>query len=146
MILPKIEVDFTKAWKAGEIEKKNFLGLVKAEIKKAEEKVGAEPFTEEREIAVLRGLAKSLETTIGSGGDSDIVKESERQLEYLQVYLPEMMGEKQIETIVTGLINSGAKNIGDVMKEFNAKYKGKADNKLVKQVALDTFAALKEQA
>lgn len=45
------------------------------------------------------------------------------------------MSEDKVREILTSLIDSGvSKNMGELMKNFNSQYKGKADNKIVSQV------------
>ena len=118
----RINQDYLKAFKAQDMERKNFLGLIKGEIQ-TEEKRGNNVDVD----AILRKMEKSLKTT------NDV--EAQKQLEILKEYLPEMMGEVEIRRVLLEYKNNlGATKIPDFMSNFNREYKGKADNQLVMQI------------
>lgn len=121
----QISKDFMTAFKAKEMEKKNFLGVIKGEIQTAEGR-GTES-TDENVMSILKKVEKSLKQT-----NTD---ESKVELTYIEGYLPQLMSEEDIRKIVMTLVKGGASNIGQVMGMFNKNYKGKADNKIVSQVA-----------
>ena len=61
--------------------------------------------------------------------------ESQLEIECIKPFLPSLMSEDKVREILTNLIDSGvSKNMGELMKNFNSQYKGKADNKIVSQV------------
>lgn len=117
-----INADFMKAFKAKEMVKKNFLSVIKGEIQ-IEEGRGTVA-TDEVVLTILKKMEKSLKQTN--------TEESLGELEYIKGYLPQLMSESEIIDIVTEYINGkGIDNQGSFMKEFNANYKGKADNSIV---------------
>ena len=116
------------AFKSGETDKKNFLGLIKSEIK-ANEARGISP-TDENVIKVLNKMNKSLMEALASGNT-----EAEDEINILSEYLPKLMSEDEIKIEVESIISEGASNIGMVMGAFNKKFSGKADNKLVSKIA-----------
>lgn len=116
-----INADFITAFKAKDMVRKNFLGLLKGEIQNGELR-GVES-TDENVMVVLKKMEKSLNQTN--------TPESLSELEYLKPYLPQMMSEDEIRTIIKGLKESGLSSVKDIMGKFNTEYKGKADNKLV---------------
>lgn len=116
------------AFKSGETSKKNFLGLIKSEIK-ANEGRGISP-TDENVLKVLNKMNKSLIETLASGNT-----EAEDEIKILSEYLPKLMSEDDIKIEVESIISDGASNIGMVMGAFNKKFSGKADNKLVSKIA-----------
>ena len=73
------------------------------------------------------------------GGRQDLVDKEKAEVELLQSYLPEQMSEEDVKKIVSEIVeSSGAtdiKDIGKVMGPAMAKLKGKADGKLVQQIA-----------
>ena len=78
-------------------------------------------------MIILKKMEKSLKQT-----NTD---ESLSELKYVEPYLPQLMSYDEIETIIQGYYNDkGLSTIGDMMKEFNANYKGKADNKDVSSI------------
>ena len=124
----RINADFMLAFKAKEMERKNFLGVVKGEIQNEEGRKNGRPVTsDDMVMTILKKMEKSLTQTN--------TKESLNELEYIKPYLPKMMEAEDIETIILGYSNDkGLSNLGDMMKEFNANFKGKADNKLVSSI------------
>ncbi len=121
----QINKDFMTAFKEKDMDKKNFLGVIKGEIQTAQGK-GIEP-TDENVLSIIKKMEKSLKQTN--------TEDSKRELTYIEGYLPQLMSEDQIRDIVEGYIQGGAGNIGQIMGYFNKTHKGQADNKLVSQIA-----------
>lgn len=134
--LKRINEDFMTAFKAGAEgrDKKNFLGLIKGEIQLASSK--PEFNGEESVIKIVTAMEKSLKEAITNGDES-----ATTEMEYLKPYLPTLMERSEITSIVRGIIEtnslSGPQDIGRVMGGFNKDHKGKADNNVVKEVALE---------
>lgn len=127
----QINADFMAAFKAKDMERKNFLGVVKGEIQ-SEEGRGKDS-TDDVVMGILRKMEKSLTQTNTA--------ESLAELEYIKPYLPKLMDLDEIETIIRGFYNDkGLTTMGDMMKEFNANFKGKADNKDVSSIVNKVLA------
>lgn len=120
----RINVDFMDAFKSKQIDKKNFLGVVKGEIQNEVGRSGKDD--DETVINILKKIEKSLKQTN--------TEESLKELEYIKPYLPTMMGEDQIRDILLTYKSNGINNVGLMMGEFNKNYKGLADNKLVSEI------------
>jgi uncharacterized protein YqeY len=125
MLKEKISEDFMIAFKAKDMNKKNFLGVIKGEIQNAELR-GISP-TDENVLNILKKMEKSLLQTNTT--------ESLAELEYIKPYLPQMMSEKLIREKVLTYKKSGITNLGQIMGEFNKHYKGQVDNKMVSEIA-----------
>ena len=123
----KINADFMTAFKAKEMEKKNFLGLLKSEIQNEEGR--GTITTDETVMVILRKMEKSLKQTN--------TEESLGELKYLEPYLPQLMSEDQIRVIVLVYKAAGLTNVGQIMGQFNKEYKGLADNKLVSTIVAE---------
>jgi uncharacterized protein YqeY len=121
----RISKDFMTAFKEKDMQKKNFLGLIKGEIQ-LEEKKGIES-NDENVLKIIKKMEKSLVQT-----NTD---ESKKELEYIKPYLPELMSEEKIKEIITQYIGEGLDNIGKIMGKFNKEYRGKADNSLVSKIS-----------
>jgi uncharacterized protein YqeY len=119
-----ISKDFITAFKAKDMNKKNFLGVVKGEIQLQEGR-GVES-TDENVLKVLKKIEKSLKQTN--------TEESNVELSYIKKYLPEQMEENTIRKIIIEYTNSGMSNVGQIMGNFNKEHKGKADNKMVSEI------------
>lgn len=121
----KIKADMMAAWKAKEIKKRDFLKFVIGEIERKED---ANTKLSNDEIQAL--LIKIDKNLLVVGG-----MESVEQMEFLTPYLPVMMHVDEIKEVVTQLITngeySGMKDMGKVMGDFNANFKGKADGKVL---------------
>ena len=126
----RIEADFIAAFKAKETAKKTFLGVIKGEIQAASSRTDYKG--EETVLAIVKKMEKSL-NEVGSD-------EAKLELSYLKDYLPTMMAESEVRTIVGTLISEGKNNLGLIMKEFSTTYKGLADNKVVSQVVKELLA------
>ena len=74
----KISEDFMKAFKAKDMDKKNFLGVVKGEIQLQEGR-GIDS-TDENVLKVLKKIEKSLKQTN--------TEEATKELSYIEKYLP----------------------------------------------------------
>jgi uncharacterized protein YqeY len=124
MLKERISEDFMTAFKAKDMNKKNFLGVIKGEIQNAELR-GISP-TDENVMGILRKMEKSLLQTNTS--------ESLGELEYIKPYLPVMMSESLCREKVAMMIGSGLTNVGQIMGEFNKHYKGLVDNKMLSNI------------
>ena len=136
MLKEKINNDFMEAYKAKNMEKKNFLGVLKGAIQTQEGKMIES--TDENVLKVIKALEKGLIETIESknriGQDPSKV---ETELSYLQPYLPSLMSEDEIRYVVKELLNREAinKNLGFLMGMFNKEQRGKSfDNKAVSKI------------
>jgi uncharacterized protein len=124
----QINADFLTAFKTKEMERKNFLGLLKGEIQNEEGR--GTITTDESIMVILRKMEKSLKQTNS--------EESLGELVYLEPYLPQLMSEDQIRTIIQEYKAEGLANIGQIMGRFNKEHKGLADNKLVSNIISET--------
>lgn len=126
----QISADFMVAFKAKEMDKKNFLGVVKGEIQNEESRNGG--VTDESVMSILKKMEKSLKQTN--------TEDSIRELEYIKPYLPTLMDETLIRSILESYKNTGVTDMGKMMGSFNKEYKGKADNALVSKIVKEVLA------
>ena len=120
----KINADFITAFKAKEMERKNFLGLIKSEIQNEEGR--GTVTTDGTVLIMLRKMEKSLKLT----NDPQSLVE----LSYMEPYLPSLMTEDQIRTIVKGYKDAGLTNAGQILGQFSKEHKGLADMKVVSNI------------
>jgi uncharacterized protein YqeY len=132
----RINKDFMESYKARDLVKKNFLGVLKGAIQTQEGKQIES--TDENVIKVIKSLEKGLIETIDAktklGQTSDV---ESNELTYLQPYLPVLMGEDEIRSIINEIFTREGinKNQGFLMGTFNKEQKGKAfDNKIVSKI------------
>jgi uncharacterized protein YqeY len=130
MLKEQINADFMTAFKAKDMDRKNFLGVVKGEIQNEEGR--GTVATDDVVMGILRKMEKSLIQTN--------TPESLGELEYIKPYLPQLMSEDQIRVILGGYKSDGLDNMGSLMGAFNKEYKGLADNKLVSAIIKEMLA------
>jgi len=126
----QINADFMIAFKAKDMNKKNFLGVVKGEIQNEESRNGG--VTDESVMNILKKMEKSLKQTNTA--------ESLAELEYIKPYLPTLMDEISIRSIIRTFKKDGIDDVGKMMGAFNKAYKGKADNALVSKIVKEVLA------
>ena len=115
-IKEKIKEDFMVAFKAKEMSKKNFLGLIKSTIEN-EEKNKMGELNDSEVTKILEKFQKSLNEVI-TKGVGDTVVDAKFELSILEGYLPKKMSEDEIRNKILELKNGGANNIGMFMSAF----------------------------
>jgi len=79
-----------------------------------------------------------------SAGRQDIVAREEQELEVLAQYLPQQLPAEEIRPIVSSIIAqvgaTGLADLGQVMKQSMAELKGKADGRLVNEIARELLS------
>lgn len=114
-----------KAMKEKDTLRKNLFSVLLGEIKNQE--ISGFESTDGNVLLVIRKMEKTLLQVN--------TPESQLEIECIKPFLPSLMSEDKVREILTSLIDSGvSKNMGELMKNFNSQYKGKADNKIVSQV------------
>ena len=137
----QIRNDMKEALKSGQKERLSTIRTALSQIK--DERIKKrEDLTEEDVITVLMRAVKSRKDSIdmfSKAGRQDLVDKETAEMEIIQSYLPEQMSEDEVKKIIAEIIeSSGAtdmKDIGKIMGPAMAKLKGKADGKIVQQIA-----------
>ncbi|MBR4999170.1 MAG: GatB/YqeY domain-containing protein, partial [Clostridia bacterium] len=79
----------------------------------------------------IKELTEEKENYVKAGNSAE-AENIEKQKEILTKYLPQMMSEDEIKSIIAGMED---KSIPSVMKHFKANFAGKVDMSLVNRVA-----------
>lgn len=127
-LISRINEDFMLAYKAKEMEKKDFLGVLKTEVTK-ESKTPEDGYV----VGKIKSMIKNAESTNSL---------SEMELTILNGYLPKQMEVDEIKQIVVDFVNengiSSPKEMGKVMAylktNFDGQYDGKVASNLIKEV------------
>jgi len=130
--------------KEGNTNASDILKMALASIKNAQIAQESE-MTAQDEERILRKEVKKIEDSIAQFtlmGRNDLVEKEKSQLEILQKYLPELMSEEDIKTIINSKIkelnissmSDMGKLIGAVMKETAGKADGNTVKNLVTQI------------
>ncbi len=139
-MIDKLNADLKTAMKAGERDRVLTIRGLLAELKN--EKVKKNEDLEESEIImVMKRCAKMRRDAIeqyGKGGRDDLVTKEERELEIINSYLPEELGEAQVEEIARKAIEevgaAGRQDFGKVMKAIMSQYRGRIDGNLAREI------------
>lgn len=132
-IFDQISSDLNSALKARDETAVSTLRFLISGLKNAKIARGRE-LTDEEVIGQIATQAKSHRESIEAfkaGGRDDLVEKEQAQLSILQKYLPEQIGEEELEKIVEEVISevkaSGFGDMGKVMGAVISKAKGRAE-------------------
>lgn len=137
----QFQSDMKAAMKAGESVRLGVVRMLISEIKKRE--IDKMAPLEESEIhkaisSMIKHRADSVEAFV-KGNREDLAEKERQEMAVLKVYLPAQLSAEEVEALVISAIQeSGAvspNDIGKVMKLALAKSQGKADGKLVNELA-----------
>jgi len=125
----QINTDMISAMKSKNRETLELLRVVKGEFGR----VGKD-LTDDQAIPVVR---KMVENAKELGNENEVM--------ILEKYLPQMLGEQQVKTLVAGIINknkfSGMQDMGKVMKEVKSlPSASQIDGKLASQITRDLLS------
>jgi len=137
----RIEEDLKAAMKAGDKRRVATLRLMLAALKN--EKIQAQrALTDEEVESVLRRAVKQRKDSIDQyarGGRQDLVDAETEELGILEGYLPRGLTDGEIEAAIRTILAekgfSSAKDVGLLMKELMAGYKGRVDGKKAQEIA-----------
>ena len=135
----RIQEDVKNAMRAQEREKLAILRLVTAAVKQKEVDERIE-LDDTQVLAVLDKMVKqrreSLEQYSKAGRD-DLAAQEQLELDLIQTYLPEQLGEEELAGLISATISelgaSSIKDMGPVMNALRGKVQGRADMKAVSQ-------------
>ena len=138
-LLRRFDDDLRQALKASERSKVSVIRMVKAAVKNAQIEKGRE-LTDEEIISVLSTMAKQRRESIEQftrGSRADLVRNEEQELGILQSYMPQQLGNDEIERMIHDAIRessaAGTQDMGKVMRILMPRIKGLADGKYVNQ-------------
>jgi hypothetical protein len=125
------------ARKAQDKERTLVLGTILANLKNREIEL-RRPATDEEVVDVLRKGIKIRREAIEqytAAARKDLADVESVQIRVLEEFLPPTVDPEEIRAAVRSAIGGGAKDIGKVMSQVLPKYKGRADGKLINQIA-----------
>jgi len=104
--------------------------------------------TEEDVLSVIQKEVKQRRDSIeqfNNAGRQELADKEQKELEMLEVYLPEQMGEEEVKALVKDAITqTGAasmQDMGKVMGYLSPKIKGKADGGFVSKLVRESFTS-----
>ena len=136
----KIRADMTAAMKAQEKERLSTLRMLQSALKNEQINAGHE-LADEEAMTVIRKAVKQRQDSIEqytNAGRTELADKERSEMELLKTYLPPELTDEELESGIRELIAStGAqskKDMGKVMKEATARFKGRVDGKKVQEM------------
>ncbi|MDD3190103.1 MAG: GatB/YqeY domain-containing protein [Candidatus Pacebacteria bacterium] len=141
----KIKEDLKAAMKGGDKFKVEVLRGINSNIKN--EIISKQKTLEDGDVvAIVKKNIKSRKDSIeqfSKGGREDLAEKEKAEVAVLEEYMPEQMGESEVESIVkkviAGMNDTEVKNFGLVMKAVMKEAEGKADGNLVSGIVKKTL-------
>lgn len=138
-LLKRFDDDLREALKASQAEKVSVLRMVKAAVKNKQIEKGRD-LADDEIISVLSTMVKQGRESIDQftkAGRTDLALKEEREVAFLQVYMPRQLDRDEIDKIISDAIGEtsaqGLKDMGKVMRIVMSATKGAADGKYVNQ-------------
>jgi len=142
-----ISEDIKKAMLAREVDKLAALRSVKAAILLEASKDGSSEVSDDIALKIIIKLVKQRKDSAQIYKEQnrhDLESDELKQLEYLELYLPEQLSADKIEIIITKIIvdvnASSMKDMGRVMGLASKELGGKADGKLIAQIVKEKLS------
>jgi uncharacterized protein YqeY len=142
----QLQADMKTAMRDGDAHRRDTLRMVIAAAQNAA-KEKREPLSDEETLAVISKQVKTRResvTAFRDAGRDDLADKEQSEIEVLQPYLPEQLGEDAVRALVIEAVAAtGAtspRDMGKVMGALMPKVKGRADGKLVSSLVNEELA------
>jgi len=142
----RIQSDITAAMRSGEALRRDTLRMAESAIYNAEKR-DRRAYSDNEVAAVLAREVKTRRESVEAfrkGGREDLATKEEAEIAILAGFLPEQLSEAQISALVAQAVAAtgaaGPRDMGKVMGWLAPKTRGRADGRLVSQVASRTLA------
>ncbi len=136
----QVRADLTESMKARTAERTSTLRMLQAAIKNEQINVGHE-LSDEEAMSVIRKSIKQRQDSVEQytkGNRPELAAKEQAEFEILKSYMPPELSDSELESGLREIIAStGAqskKDMGKVMKEATARYKGRADGRKIQEI------------
>jgi len=136
----KIRTELTAAMKARDAERLSTLRMLQSSFKYQQIELGHELSDEEAMTVIRKAVKQRLDSIeqYTKGNRPELADKERREMELLKTWLPPELTDDEIESGIREIIvSTGAqskKDMGKVMKEAAAKYKGRVDGKKIQEI------------
>jgi uncharacterized protein len=145
-LIAEIEDELRQAMRARDAERTGALRLTLAALRSSEKELGR-PLKEDEELQVLQRERKrraEAAEAFRAGGREEQAAQEEREREVIEEFMPEPLGEDELERIVDDAIaETGAtslRDLGRVMADVMPQVSGRADGSTVSQLVREKLA------
>ena len=139
----RLAAALNEARKARDQARTLLLSTILADLKNREFEL-RHPLTDEEAVEVVRrGVKRRHEAAeqFAAGGRPDRAAVELAEVKALEAFLPALAPPEEIRAAVREAINGGAKELGKVMGVVMPRFKGRADGKLINQIAREELSA-----
>ena len=140
-MLERINKDIVEAMKSKDTLKLSTLRMLKGAIDLERINKKLDKVLDEDIVVIIGKQIKTRKESIlefEKGNRQDLIEKTNSEIDILNAYMPEMMTEEEIVSVVMDAINevnaTSVKDMGSVMKIVSPKVKGKADMSLVSTI------------
>ena len=138
----RLAAALNEARKARDQARTLLLSTILADLKNREFEL-RHPLTDEEAVEVVRrGVKRRHEAAeqFAAGGRPDRAAVELAEVKALEAFLPAMAPPEEIRAAVREAIAGGAKELGKVMGVVMPRFKGRADGKLINQIAREELS------
>ncbi|HKB79983.1 MAG TPA: GatB/YqeY domain-containing protein [Thermoanaerobaculia bacterium] len=136
----QIRADLTASMKARTAERTSTLRMLQAAIKNEQINIGNE-LSDEEALAVIRKGIKQRQDSVEQytkGNRPELAAKEQAEIEILRTYMPAELSDTELESGIREIIAStgsqSKKDLGKVMKEATARYKGRAEGRRIQEI------------
>ena len=132
--------ELTAAMKARDAERLSTLRMLQSAFKYQQIESGHELSDEEAMTVIRKAVKQRLDSIeqYTKGNRSELAEKERREMDLLKTWLPPELTDEEIEAgireIITATGAQSKKDMGKVMKEASARYKGRADGKKLQEI------------
>ncbi|WP_144522115.1 GatB/YqeY domain-containing protein [Bacillus pumilus] len=146
-LLEQLNSDMKLMMKNREKDKLVVIRMVKASLQNEAIKLKKDSLTGDEELTVLSREIKQRKDSLhefSKANRLDLVDKVQKEIDILDVYLPEQLSEEELQTIVKETIaETGASSkadMGKVMSAIMPKVKGKADGAVINRLVSEKLS------
>jgi uncharacterized protein len=136
----QIRADLTESMKARDAERTSTLRMLQASLKNEQINVGHELSDEEAMTVIRKAVKQRLDSIdqFTKANRLEMAAKEQSEMNLLKTYLPAELSDAELESglreIVTSTGAASKKDLGKVMKEATARFKGRADGKKIQEI------------
>lgn len=140
-LLETLRAEQVAARKAGDKDRTLLLGTVLAALKNRELE-SSSPLNDQQVIEVLRKQIKQREDSVEqytAAQRPELAAREQAEIEILRTWLPPELDPELIRAAARAAVADGASDLGKLMGKLMAEFRGRADGKLINQIAREAL-------
>jgi uncharacterized protein len=136
----KIRADLTESMKARDTERTSTLRMLQSALKNQQIELKRELEDAEVMSVIQKAVKQRLDSIeqFEKANRPELAAKEKSEMELLKTYLPAELSDSELEAglqeIVTSTGATSKKDLGKVMKEATARFKGRADGKKIQEI------------